>query len=206
MSSLREELGGGQVTTATPYTILCPPGWRRLPAAALADEAMTASAMSQLKAAGRPDLILQFRGMLARYRAAIRQSGAFQAYLAPLADGIPIPAVMLVAPFVLPDTTTWDMALLRLARGAEVVSADFTETPMWVWRQSERTGDEDAAMIGRSSHYLVPTAEEGARRALHFHFTTLVADDPQAHALVEPLVQIGDLIMSTMRWVEPPSA
>jgi len=204
MNSLREELGGAPVTTATPYTLLCPPGWRRLPAAALADDAMTASALAQLKAAGRPDLIIQFRGMLARYRAAVRESGAFQAYLAPLADGIPLPAVMLVSPFVLPETTTWEMALPRIARGAAVADADFTETPMWVWRGSESTGDEGAVMVGRSSHYLVPTAEEGSRRALHFHFTALAADDPQAHALVETLVQIGDLIMSTMRWVETP--
>lgn len=206
MSSLREELGGAPVTTATPYTILCPPGWRRMPAAALADDAMTASALSQLKAAGRPDLIVQLRGMLARYRAAIRESGAFQVYLAPrVDDGIPLPAVILVSPFVLPDTVGWTEALVRLSRGAEVVDADFTETPMWVWRADERTGDEHAAMVGRSAHYLVPTAEEGARRALHFHLTVMVADDPHAHALVDPLMATGDLIMSTMRWVSAPA-
>ncbi len=204
MSSLREELGGAPVTTATPYTILCPPGWRRMPAAALADDAMTSSALAQLKAAGRPDLIVQLRGMLARYRAAIRESGAFQVYLAPLVgEGIPLPAVMLVSPFVLPDTVGWPEALVRLARGAQVDDADFTETPMWVWRAEERTSDEHAGMVGRSAHYLVPASETGARRALHFHFTVMVADDPQAHALVEPLMATGDLIMSTMRWVAP---
>ncbi|WEK13555.1 MAG: hypothetical protein P0Y48_14020 [Candidatus Microbacterium phytovorans] len=201
MNSLREELGGEPVTAATPYTLLCPPGWRRIPAAALADDVTVAPVVAQLKASGRPDLVLAFRAMLVRYRGAVRESGAFRAYLAPLADGIPLPAVMLVSPFVLPDTTTWEMALARLARGSAVGDADFTETPMWVWRGSGRTGDDGAVLAGRSSHYLVPTAEPGARRALYFHFTALAADDPQTLALAETLVRVGDLMMGTMRWV-----
>lgn len=202
MNALRDELGGSPSTSATPYTLLCPPGWRRMPAAALADDAMTAPALAQLKGAGRADLVLQFRGLLTRYRAAIRESGAFQVYLAPTVDGIPLPATILVSPFVLPSATTWDAALLRLGRGSAVEEADFTETRMWVWSGDERMADDAAVMVGRSTHYLVPTPEDGSRRALHFQLTVLVADSPETRPLVEPLLATGDLIMSTMRWVD----
>lgn len=200
MNSLREELGGTPDTRPTPFTLLCPPGWRRVSATSLAEHAGAAALESTLREAARPDLLLQWRRLQASYRTAVRDAGVFRAYLAPQLDGIPLPAVLLVAPLVLPGTTPWDAALRRIARTADVVDAPFTETPMWMWRTPERFADAHSVMVGQSSHYVVPAPEAAARRALHFHFTVLVADDPGARELIEPLLATGDLIMSTMRW------
>ncbi|MBU4464918.1 MAG: hypothetical protein KKH75_03620, partial [Actinobacteria bacterium] len=123
MTSLREELGA-RPNAATPYTILCPPGWRRVAPSDVADGAAAQSALAAMKSAGRADLVLQVRGMLSRYRAAVRESNAFDAYLAPLIDGVPIPASMIVAPLVLPPGVSWEQALARLSRGADVAPLD----------------------------------------------------------------------------------
>lgn len=203
MSDLRAELGG-RPSAPTPYTILCPPGWQRVPPLALTDGPGPERAVAQLKAAGRADLVLQLRGMLARMRAGIRETKAFDAYIAPLVDDVPLPAGMVVSPFVLPDGITWEQALLRLAKGADVQDADFTETPMWFWRRGETIDDEQRGLEGHVSHYVVPVPDAGgARRALHFTYTVLSAasaDPADTEAVTVPLRAIGDLMMSTMRW------
>lgn len=200
MSSLREELGGRPVDP-TPFSILCPPGWRRVPPASLAEESLAQPVLDALRAQGRPDLVLQLRSMLARYRRSVKESRAFDAWLAPLVDdGVPMPATLLVSPLVLPSGSAWNAALSRMSKGAQVDLADFTETSMWMWRRDERMADEAAVMVGRATHYIVPTPEADARRALHFQFTVLVADDPEATAMIEPLETVGDLMMSTFMW------
>jgi hypothetical protein len=203
MSDLRAELGGRPVA-ATPYTILCPPGWQRVPPTALVEGPGPDRAVAQLKSAGRADLVLQLRGMLTRLRVAISESKAFDAYVAPLVDEAPLPAAMIVSPFVLPDTVSWEMALTRLAKGAVVEQADFTETPMWFWRRGESLADDGGAVTARASHYLVPVADDGeARRALHFQYSVLQPAEGADADVFGPLAVLGDLMMSTMRWRSP---
>lgn len=204
--SLREELSG-RPADPTPFTILVPPGWRRTPPKTLADEGLAAPVIEALKQGGRPDLVLQLRNLLANYRRSVRESKAFDAWLAPMVDdGVPMPAALMVSPLVLPTGTGWNAVLARMAKGAQVDQADFTETPMWFWRRDERMADAFATLVGRASHYVVPVPEPEGRRALHFQFSVLVADDPAATAMIDPLVTVGDLMMSSMVWRLPDPA
>ncbi|WP_127474082.1 hypothetical protein [Microbacterium sulfonylureivorans] len=206
MSSLRDELGAG-AAVPTPYTILLPPGWRRVAPADLWDGDATRSSLAQMKAAGRADLVLQMRGMLAQYRRAAMESKVFEVYLPPTVDGeSPAPAVLQVSPFVLPSGTTWDEAIGRLAQGRGAELADFTETRMWVWRRDGRVADSETTMASRDAYFLVPVPEESPRRALLFHFSVLVAPSEEAAAAAETLVVLGDVIMGTMRWRPAPVA
>ncbi|TQJ30147.1 hypothetical protein [Microbacterium sp. SLBN-146] len=205
MTSLRDELGGNRAAP-TPYTILCPPGWRRVPPSAILDDAMTERAAASFESAGRADLVTGLRALMSRFRGAVRESKVFEVYLPPAAEGVMLPATMLVSPFVLPSGVAWETALSRLGRGAAVESAEFTEVPLWRWERAEQMSDDDARLVGRSIHYLVPVPEDDTRRALHFHLTVMTADDPAATELIDPLVTIGDLMMSTFRWLAPTPA
>lgn len=198
MSTLRDELTGS--VRPTPYTILMPPGWRKVAPSELTSEDAAASSLRAMREAGRPDLVLQVRGMLSRFRASLRESRAFDAYLPPAVDGVMLPAAMLVAPFVLPSGVDWDAAASRMAKGAEVERPDGTETPMLLWRRAEKVADDAATLVGRTSHYLVPVDEPDTRRALHFQYTVLVADSAQIADAVDTLEGLGDLMMATMRW------
>lgn len=206
MSDLRAELAG-RPATATPYTILCPPGWQRIPPSDLVEGAAVDRALATIKSTGRADLMLQYRGILSRLRTALRESKAFDAYLAPITEDGPIPAMMVVSPFVLPGGITWDQALLRLSKGAQVEDADFTETPMWFWRRDEAVPESDGQFVASASSYIVPVPDEGpAGRALHFRFTVLAPPGDTAPDGLHALTAIGDLMMSTMRWRVPRAA
>ncbi|WP_169580736.1 MULTISPECIES: hypothetical protein [Microbacterium] len=198
--SLRDDLGGGRAVP-TPYTILCPPGWRRIAPEDLWDGPAKEAALERLKAAGRADLVLQLRGLLAQYRRAAKESKVFEVYVPPsVEDEAPLPAVLQVSPFVLPATTSWDEALARLARGAAVEQADFTETPMWVWRRDGRVADQETTIASRDSYFMVPVPEDSPRRALLFQHSVLVPGGEEGPAAAETLVLLGDAIMSTMHW------
>jgi hypothetical protein len=203
VSTLREELTGA--VRPTLYSILLPPGWRKVAPAELASEDAAAPSLAAMRAAGRPELILQVRGMLSRFRAALRDSRAFDAYLPPAVDGVMLPAGLLVAPFVLPSGVDWDAAASRMAKGAEVERPEGTETSMLVWRRAEKVADDAATLVGRTSHYLVPVDEPDTRRALHFQYTVLVADSAQIADAVDTLEGLGDLMMATMRWRPTPA-
>ncbi|MFK4834635.1 hypothetical protein ACI3KY_02780 [Microbacterium sp. ZW T2_14] len=215
--SLRDELLGVEKpapTAPTPYRLLCPAGWRRVPTSVLADE-MAEAAVARFKEAGRPDLVLQMRGMISQLRSALRASRAFDAYLPPLIRGNPLPAVLTVAPFVRPAEVSWDAAIRRLARNAPVDMPEFTETTMWRWTRDEQMDGEpgEPALRTRVRHYVVPVeGEADTRRALHFVFTVMNLDGvslpdepaaPDAAAVTEVLLETGDVILSTMRWVAP---
>ncbi|MDY0910327.1 hypothetical protein [Microbacterium sp. CFBP9034] len=205
MSSLRAELGGS-VPPPTPYSILCPPAWRRVAPSALLEEDTSKALFDTMKGAGRADLVLEMRTMLSQYRRSIRDLNAFDMYLPPLVDGVMIPASLLVSPLVLPTGVDWDAALVRLARGNAVDEADFTETRMWVWRRSDTLRHDSVELGIRESTYIVPVPEEAAmRRALRFQFTVLVTPGAGADAETERLLALGDLMMSTMNWRLPGS-
>lgn len=200
MSALRDELGAGPAVP-TPYTILCPPGWRRVAPQELWDGPATRAALERVKAAGRADLMLQLRAMLAQYRRAATESRVFEVYVPPAADGeAPVPAILQVSPFVLPSGTSWEQALGRLSHGSAVEPADFTETRMWVWRREARVADDETEMTSRDAYFMVPVAEENPRRALLFQYSVLVPPAGVGDAEVESLVLLGDVIMSTMHW------
>lgn len=214
--SLRDELLGVErtPTAPTPYRLLCPTGWRRVPTSVLADE-MAESVVAKFKEAGRPDLVLQMRGLVSQLRSALRSSRAFDAYLPPLIQGQPLPAVLTVAPLVRPLDVSWDAAIGRLARHAPVDVPEFTETPMWRWTRDEQMAGEPGEPVLRTRvrHYVVPVAgEDDTRRALHFVFTVMNLDgmsppgepaDDGAAAITEALLETGDVILSTMRWLPP---
>ncbi|QKJ20695.1 hypothetical protein [Microbacterium hominis] len=206
MTSLRDELGGRH-TAPTPYGILCPPGWRRTHPRELLEGPATEAALARMKAAGRADLVLQTRSMLAQYRRSIEDLKVIELYLPPAdAEAGPLPATLMVSPLVRPATVGWDAALGRLSRGKPVESADFAQTPMWLWRTGDSIRDEHATVATRETHYVVPVpGEEPSRRALRFQFTAL-APDGLASDDVESLIALGDVMMSTMRWLDAPGA
>lgn len=213
--SLRDELLGRTVTPPrpAPYRLLAPAGWQRVPATALAD-VFGEVAVDRLKEAGRPDFVLQMRGMISQLRSSLRSTRVFEAYLPPLLDGSPQPAVLTVAPFVRPADVQWEPAVARAARGADIAQPDFTETPMWRWAKdnSEQRGSDEPALRTRAQHYVVPVSTEGdERRGLHFVHTVLVADDPRPalssdeitpKRLTEVLLETGDVILGTFTWVD----
>ncbi|UYK39555.1 hypothetical protein [Microbacterium terricola] len=184
----------------TPFTLLCPPGWQRIPAEALLAEDATQAVFGAIRDAGRADIALQMRALLTQYRRAIRELRVFEIYLPPVADGVRLPAALMISPVVLPVGVDWDAALVRLSRGLPVEQADFTETPMWVWRREDWFGDEREVRV-REATYFVPVHEDApARRALRFQYTVLTPPTAEGDEAARQLLDIGDLVMSTMRW------
>lgn len=214
MAGLRDELRG-TATAPTPYRMLCPPGWQRLSPKNVVGDAATA-VIDALKAAGRPELVLELRRLLTDFTQASRRAQTVDVYLAPAAEDAPLPATMLVNRFRLPDGVSWETACARLAQGAEVWQADFTETLMWTWVTENPAGAGGLAGVGgsapadsvpllnRVTHYLVPVPEEPSERALYFQYSLL--EVPLEHYLDGEARRtsvrvLGDLMMSTMRWV-----
>lgn len=203
MSSLRDELGAAP---HTPYTLLCPPGWRRVAPEELVSGPSAAATLDAAKASGRAELYVQLRAMSARYRQAMRELKVVDVYVPPvLDDGVPLPATMLVAPFVLPQGVPWEAALVRLAAGAAVDRPDFARTPMWVWRRRESMSDETGSVTAKETVYLVPVPDEKVHRALRFQFTVLVPPTEDGPDKADQLVELGDLMMSTMHWRDAPA-
>lgn len=215
--SLRDEIVGAAPPapkSATPYRLLCPTGWRQVPPSVIADD-LAESVVARFKEAGRPDLVLQMRGLISQLRSALRSSRAFDAYLPPVIHGNPLPAVLTVSPLVRPADVTWEAALGRLARSASVDVPEFTTTRMWRWTRDERMNGQpgEPALCTRVRHYVVPVAGEGeTRRALHFVFTVMdlqamapatEAAPSEAASMTEALLETGDVILSTMRWLTP---
>lgn len=209
--SLRDELAGG-VARPTPFRILCPPGWRRVTPDELGTE-LTEVAAERLKSLGRPDLLLQLRSLAAMQQRSMQRANVLEAYLPPLVDGNPIPAVLTVSSFVLPAGSDWGGALNRLAKGSPIAIADFAETAMWVWTREERFEDAEQPVVrSRVRHFVVPVPEgERPTRALHFVFTVLdTGSEPGQDvdaatdvSFTELLLETADLILSTMRWLPP---
>ncbi|KRC60821.1 hypothetical protein ASE14_07570 [Agromyces sp. Root81] len=200
MASLREELTGER-TARVSYSLLCPPGWTKLPPAALVGNDAAAPAIAAMKSAGRPDLVLQFRTMLSTLKSALRERGVFEVYLAPEREpGAPMPAMLAVSPFVIPDGVSWDTAVSRLAKSApvEVPPAD---VDMRLIRRRSELRDESALIITDELIYLVPVPGGDGRKALLFQYTVLSVDDPDSTELAKGLVFIGEAIMSTFTWV-----
>lgn len=200
MTSLRDELTG-TTHRAVSYTLLCPPGWAKVPPAALTEDGAVASALDAMKRAGRADLVLQFRSMLAQLRTSLRERGVFEVYVAPETDdGVPLPALLTVSPFVLPTGVTWDQALVRLAKGAAVEEAA-GEVELYVFRTDSEYRDDSAAVRSELLTYLAPVPGGDGRRALLFQYTALSVDDENAAELAKGLLFVGEAIMSTLRWV-----
>ena len=201
MTSLRDELAGTTRPTVS-YTLLCPPGWTKVPPAALTDDGVVGDALQTMKRAGRADLVLQFRGMLAQLRSSLKERGVFEVYVAPANDeGAPMPAMLTVSPFVLPAGVTWDQALARLARGAEVETAP-AEVPVHVFRTDSEYRDDAASVRSEVVTYVAPVPGGDERRALVFQYTVLSVDDENAAELAKGLLFVGAAIMSTLRWVD----
>jgi hypothetical protein len=202
MTSLRDELTGVTQPTVS-YTLLCPPGWTKVPPAALTDDGAVANALETMRRAGRADLVLQFRSMLAQLRSSLRERGVFEVYVAPATEeGAPMPALLTVSPFVLPSGVTWDQALARLAKGAPVEEAP-GEVPLHVFRTDSEYRDEAAAVRSELLTYVAPVPGCDGRRALIFQYTVLSVDEENAAELAKGLVFVGAAIMSTLRWVSP---
>lgn len=225
MAGLRDELRGS-ATAPTPYRMLCPPGWQRLSPKDVVGGA-AAPVLDALKSAGRPELVLELRRMLTDFTQASRRAQTVDVYLAPAAEDAPLPATMVVSRFRLPEGVSWESACARLAQGAEVWQADFTETFMWTWvtetpagagagagdaraRAGGTAGEGGSApadtvsLLNRVNHFLVPVPEEPSERALYFQYSLL--EVPLEHYLDgearrTSVRALGDLMMSTMRWV-----
>lgn len=214
--SLRDQLAG-KSPLATPFRILCPPGWRRVAPEEITGE-LTELAAQRLKDLGRPDLLLQLRSLAAEQRRSMLGANVLEAYLPPLAEHHALPAVLTVSTFVLPAGVDWGQALTRLARGASIAIADFAETAMWVWTREERFVDREQPVIrSRARHFVVPVPEGGDRptRALQFVFTVLDPganpdrQDVDATSEILPtdaMLEVADLILSTLRWLAPPQS
>ncbi|WP_448810966.1 hypothetical protein [Agromyces bauzanensis] len=199
MTSLRDELVG-TTQPAVSYTLLCPPGWAKVPPSALTDDATVQGALDTMKRAGRADLVLQFRSMLAQLRTTLRERGVFEVYVAPATeDGAPLPAMLTVSPLVVPTGVTWDQALARLAKGASVEEAP-ADVELHLIRTESEFRDEAAAVQSRLLTYVAPVPGGDGRRALLFQFTVLSVDHENAAELAEGLVFVGEAIMSTLRW------
>lgn len=199
MTSLRDELAGA-TQPAVSYSLLCPPGWVRMPPSALTDDAVVQGALDTMKRAGRADLVLQFRSMLAQLRTTLRERGVFDVYVAPATeDGVPLPGMLTVSPLVIPTGVSWDQALARLAKGAPVEEAP-ADVELHLIRTEAEFRDEAAAVQSRQLTWVAPLPGGDGRRALLFQFTVLSVDDENAGELARGLAFVGEAIMSTLRW------
>ena len=178
MTSLRDELAGTTRPNVS-YTLPVPARLDEVPPAALTDDGVVGDALQAMKRAGRADLVLQFRGTLAQLRSSLKERGVFEVYVAPANDeGAPMPAMLTVSPFVLPSGVTWDQALVRLARGAEVETAP-AEVPLHVFRTDSEFRDDAASVRSEVVTYVAPVGGD-ERRALVFQYTVLSVDDENA--------------------------
>ena len=199
MTSLRDELAGSPQPAAS-YTLLCPPGWSRVPPSALTDEGTVRQALDTMKRAGRADLVLQFRSMLAQLRTSLQERGVFEVYAAPATeDGVPLPAMLAVSPLVIPAGVTWDQALARLAKGRPVEAAP-GEVELHLVRNESDYRDEAASVHSQLLTWVAPVPGGDGRRALLFQYTVLSVDDEGAAEVAKGLVFVGEAIMSTLRW------
>lgn len=202
MTSLRDELTGERPPDVS-YTLLCPPGWSKIPPTALTDEGAVASALAAMKGAGRADLVVQFRSMLARLKASLRERGVFDVYVAPEGEpGAPMPAMLTVSPFVLPTGVTWDAAITRIAKGGSIEEA-IGEVELYLVRRRSEYSDESAVVQSEDLTYVAPLPGGDGRRALLFQFTVLSVDDENSAEMAKGLIFVGEAIMSTLRWVVP---
>ncbi|SFR84988.1 hypothetical protein SAMN05428970_3094 [Agromyces sp. CF514] len=199
MSSLRDELTGVTAPKVS-YTLLCPPGWTKVPPAALTDEAVSAHALNAMRGAGRADLVLEFRTMLSQLKSSLRERGVFEVYVAPEREGVPMPAMIAVSPFVLPSGVTWDAALARLAKGGEVEVAP-ADVVMHLIRRRSEFRDASAAVKTDELMYVVPVPGGDGRRSLVFQVSVLSVDDENSAELAKGLVFACEAIMSTFAWV-----
>ena len=111
--------------------------------------------------------------------------------------------VLTVSPFVLPAGVTWDQALVRLARGAEVETAPAECLRACLphrLRVPRRRGIR--ALPESAMTYVAPVPGGDERRALVFQYTVLSVDDENAAELAKGLLFVGAAIMSTLRWVD----
>lgn len=201
MGSLRDELTGVP-TPRVSYTVLCPPGWAKIPPAALTEGPAVDAALATMKSAGRADLVLQLRSMLSQLRVAMRERGVFEVYVAPEREpGAPLPAVLAVSPFVLPQGVSWEVAVARMAKGGTPERAA-GEVELHLVRRRSEYGDASATVLSEELTYLAPVPGGDGRRALILQYTVLSVADDNAVQLAKGLVITGEAIMSTFRWVE----
>lgn len=195
--SLRDELAGAAPKMgATPYSIVCPAGWRRVPPSALIGDEAIKRARTSFQQAGRPELFLEYRSMLAQLSSGFAKRGVFEVYLAPLGgEDVPMPALLAVSPLIMPNGVTLDQTLARLARGAPVDRVEGASAPMYRMESRDRRDD----LRVHNTNYVVPVPDDPGRRTLLFQYTVLDSG-PDDDGFADALLAIGDVIMASFVW------
>lgn len=185
-----------------PYRLLLPTGWEEVPVTSATAAELMAQGSDVVKRAHRPDLDVELRSLMRRGFAQLTAAGAVAIYLqrdVP-ADQI-LPLSIIVSLRRAPEGGTLDPEVTAMFRdgGAEFLRDDRAIVRMEADRAVEGVG---GGARTRQIGYVI--AVPGTGRTLALQFTTAVpyptGSDDDVARMVEGMVALSDVIMSTFAW------
>jgi hypothetical protein len=199
---------------ASGYTIVLPPGWRRIPVRQGTAEAIREILDEVVGRVGSPGdrekLVrarVEIQGRLTAMASKARENGGVELYLpVEYVHGIAVPASFLVSEGAPGGMNDGDRAQLVAALAASDESATLVEVDGAKGVRTELVAPADPAndvtLPTRRVDYVLPLpGPEG--RWLMVVFSTLGDSDPEGE-FAKILVQLFDAIMSTFRWTWSP--
>jgi hypothetical protein len=195
------------VRAATGYSVVLPPGWRKIPLRTGTDKAIRAvirEAFATLPRDAPPDKVgphrLQLERTLTRTARAARGKGGIDLYLpAGPVYGAPLAASFIVSELSLgPADPAGVAAMLEVADDAmEAVTVNGSDG-----LRAERTAgpspEHDVDFASRRVDYILPVPGRGGRW-LAVAFSTLGGGSPEDDIAIL-LAELFDAVMSTFRW------
>jgi hypothetical protein len=183
------------------YRLLLPDGWEQLPADRAGVDELIRRTSNVFREQHRPELDVEMRTMLEIAYRKMLQANAFALYLQTDAVDAPLP-MSIVASVVegqFGGTLDRQVAQLRRDRSAEFLTDD-RSILRWEAEVAARKDVEGAG--AHVVDYLIPVPGTQRRRALQFTTTipVPVGVDVDVRPVVEGLVQLSDLLISTFTW------
>lgn len=183
------------------YRLLLPDGWEQLPADRAGVEELIRRTSAVFRAQHRPELDAQMRTMLEVAHRKMVQANAFALYLQTAAVETPLP-MSIVASVVegqLGGTLDRQVAQLFRDKGAEFLTDDRS---ILRWEADVAPRKEVEGTAAHVIDYLIPVPGTQRRRALQLTTTIPVPTgvDIDVRPVVEGLVHLSDLLISTFTW------
>lgn len=183
------------------YRLLLPDGWEQLPADRAGVEELIRRTSAVFREQHRPELEAQMRTMLEVAYRKMLQAKAFALYVQTAAVETPLPmsVVASVVEGQLGGTLDRQVAQLFRDKGAEFLTDDRS---ILRWEADVAARKEVEGAAAHVIDYLIPVPGTERRRALQFTTTIPVPTgvDVDVRPVVEGLVHLSDLLISTFTW------
>jgi len=192
-------------TDLPPYRLLLPAGWEEVSADREGVGMLIERTSSALRAQHRPELDVQMRTLLERALRGMQTSKAVAIYLQTEAAEMPLPMSITASIVDGQFGGTLDRQVTGLFRdhAAMFLTDDHTIVRWETAVGRRRTVDGVAA---HTVSYLIPVPGTNRKRGLQFTTTIPLpanADDAE-EMIVERLVQLSDVLISTFTWLRAP--